>query len=218
MQTSVQVNVFQKRIVDAYGALAEACRRLGHEADIAWTKSGLRREPEMSGIVVDGTVVNVRIYPEMTSGSWSFKETGRLRLRYEHLSTPRTRPEAKAGFDYAAVAQEIVEEAAYQAKIRAAAVERKARADANQGVAWAIDEQLGTEECTNDVGRAMGTRNWTGPHLDVDGEGHLAFVLPGPQGRAFLRCTPDEGREVLELALRIARRATGKQGGEGGGR
>jgi len=200
------------RVAAAYEALAEACRKSGHAVEIGYEDMWGSTDREPHAIVVDGTAVAVRIYAEMESDSWRHRETGRLRIKYHLCGEAKTRPEAKAGFPFDIIAADVVVEAAYQAKARAAAVVGKARADRNQGIAWSIDEQLGAEDNTCDVARAMGDRLWNGPHVDVDYEGHLAFVLPGPQGRAFLRCSPDEAREILTVALRISRRAAGAKG------
>ena len=194
------------RVAAAYEALAEACRTFGHAAEIGYEDEFGRTTRAPHAIVVDGTAVAVRFYMELESDRWTSRETGRLRVKYHFCGEAKTRPEAKAGFLFDVIAADVIVEAAYQAKARAAAVERKARADANQAVAWAIDEQLGAEDNTCDVARAMGDRIWNGPHVDVDHEGHLAFVLPGPHGRAFMRCSPDEAREILAVALRISRR------------
>lgn len=194
------------RIAAAYEALAEACRKAGHTVEIGYEDVWGSTDREPHAIVVDGTAVSVHIYAEKEEGRWTIRETGRLRIKYHFCGEAKTRPEAKAGFPFDVIAADIVVEAAYQAKVRAAAVERKARADQNQGIAWAINEQLGAFESTSDIARAMGDRFWRGPHVDVDHEGHLAFVLPGPQGRACMRCSPDEAQEILAVALRISRR------------
>ena len=200
------------RIAAAYEALAETCRKTGHTVEISYETVWGSTDRAPHGVVVDGTAVAVRIYAETNGSMWTHRETGRLRIKYHLCGEAKTRPEAKDGFPFDIISHDVVVEAAYQAKVRAIAVERKARVDRNKPVAWTINDELGAEDNTCDVARAMGDRLWSGPHVDVDHEGHLSFVLPGLHGDGFLRCTPDEAREILAVALRISRRAAGAQG------